>query len=352
VPAVGLSAGRARWAAFGSPEPLEGAAMRQYLEGPVVRRTPVVLFAGLIVLGAVGAGWWAFTDGGRSAAAVHVDFQRRAPDAPPAAGRAPLRIAVAAMISPKTTYGSYEKLLDRVGGLLGRPVQFVQRKSYQEVNDLVERREVDLAFVCSGPYVTGHARFGMELLVAPVAHGQTVYHSYILVRADSALQSFDDLRGRTFAFTDPDSNSGCLVPTYMLACRGETPQTFFGDTFYSHGHDSSIKAVVDGTAAGAAVDSLIYEYAATLDPSLRSQTRILLKSPPYGIPPVVVHPALRDAEKAELRRVFLGLHADEVARPLLRQLQIERFERVDDRLYESVRQMLQRTANTREGVQP
>jgi len=249
------------------------------------------------------------------------------------------------MISPISTFAIYEKLLNRVGGLYGSPVEFVQRKSYREVNDLIEQRAVDVAFVCAGPYVTGHQRFGMELLVAPVAHGKQVYHSYIIVGKQSTLQSFEQLRGRTFAFTDPDSNTGCLVPKYMLACQGEDARTFFGETFYSHGHDNSIKAVMDGTAAGAAVDSLIYDFSATLDPTIRQRTRIVLTSPPYGIPPIVVHPSMPARDKARLRRVFLGLHQDAVAQPLLQQLQIDRFEDVDDSLYDSVREMERKTSS-------
>jgi phosphonate transport system substrate-binding protein len=133
----------------------------------------------------------------------------------------------------------------------------------------------------------------------------------------------------------------------MLARQGEDAGTFFGDTFYSHSHDNSIKAVMDGTADGAAVDSLIYDFSATLDPAIRARTRIVLTSPPYGIPPIVVHPSMPVRDKEQLRRLFLGLHRDPVARPLLQHLQIDRFEEVDDSLYDSVREMERTTSGSR-----
>jgi phosphonate transport system substrate-binding protein len=324
--------------------------MSQNRQCAAAGRLPGVVAAGLVILGSAALGWWVMADGdSRPAGAVPAGLPPTTPDEPPAADRAPLRIAIGSMISPKNTYDVYDELLNRVGHRLGRPVRFVQRKTYQEVNDLVERREVDVALVSSGAYVTGHDKFGMELLVAPVAHGQTVYHSYILVHRDSPVRSFEELRGRTFAFTDPYSNSGCLVPRYLLSCRGETPQSFFGDTFYSHSHDNSIKAVADGTATAAAVDSLIYEYAATLEPAMVARTRVLLKSPPYGINPIVVHPAMPAAEKAELRQVFVSLSEDDVARSQLRRLLIDRFAPVEDRLYDSVREMSRRLAESGEG---
>jgi phosphonate transport system substrate-binding protein len=266
----------------------------------------------------------------------------------PAGGPAPatvdsvrpdLRIAVAAMISPKSTRKYYEDLLRVVGARLGESVVFLQRRTYAEVNDLLRRKEVDLAFVCSGPYITGRREFGMELLAVPVVHGQKVYHSYILVGNDSSVERFGDLRGGRFAFTDPHSNTGCLVPRFMLARLGETPESFFEQTFFTGSHDNSIKAVAEGLADAGAVDSLIWEFLNAVDPTYTARTRIVEKSPPYGIPPVVVHPDLPAERKERLRKVFLQLHEDREASVLLGELRIERFGEGDDSMYDSVREM-------------
>jgi phosphonate transport system substrate-binding protein len=270
-----------------------------------------------------------------------VDFTKVSPERETtAAGEQPvLRVAVAAMISPSITKQYYEDLLKLVGTKAGRRVEFIQRKSYAEVNDLIEKREVDLAFVCSGPYVLGHAKFGMEILVVPVVDGNKVYHSYIIAKKTSSLSSFDDLKGKKFAFTDPDSNTGCLVPRFMLSRRGTTPETFFQETFYTHSHDNSIKAVAEGLADGAAVDSLIWEFMNATDATFTSQTKIIEKSPPYGIPPVVVHASLDPALKQSLKAILLALHDDPTGRGLLQHLRIERFEEGGDELYQTVREM-------------
>ena len=179
----------------------------------------------------------------------------------------------------------------------------------------------------------------MEILAVPVAHGQKVYHSYILAQKDSAVANFDELRGKRFAFTDPKSNIGALVPRYMLAQRHESPESFFADSFFTYSHDNSIHAVAEGLADGAAVDSLIWEYLHATDATDTKRTRIVEKSPPYGIPPVVVHPAVDAGMKSLLRATFFALHADPKANPLLQELQIDRFEAGEDSMYDSVRQM-------------
>jgi phosphonate transport system substrate-binding protein len=71
---------------------------------------------------------------------------------------------------------------------------------------------------------------------------------------------------------------------------GHTPDTFFARTFFTYSHDNAIYAVADGVADGAAVDSLIYEFALLRDPDLANRVRIIHQSPPFGIPPVVVGP--------------------------------------------------------------
>ncbi|MBW2369899.1 MAG: hypothetical protein JRH15_18670, partial [Deltaproteobacteria bacterium] len=60
-----------------------------------------------------------------------------------------LRVAVAAMISPKETFSSYRLILDYIGKRLDRNVQLIQRRTYSETNDLFLSKEIDLAFICS-----------------------------------------------------------------------------------------------------------------------------------------------------------------------------------------------------------
>jgi phosphonate transport system substrate-binding protein len=253
--------------------------------------------------------------------------------------RPELKIAVGAMISPETTRNYYEELLTLIADKMGKRAVFSQRRSYAEVTELVKNKEVDFAFVCAGPYTQGKKEFGMEILAVPVSNGKTVYHSYIIVSKSSPIKSFDDLRGKKFAFTDPQSNTGSLVPTYMLAKKGETPQSFFKETFYTHSHDNSIKAVAEGLADGAAVDSLIWEFINRIDPSLTSRTRIVEKSPPYGIPPIVVHPALDAETKKSIKNILLTLHEDKKAAALLQKIQVDRFVAGNDKMYDTVREM-------------
>lgn len=250
-----------------------------------------------------------------------------------------LNIAIGAMISPEITRDFYEELMSVIANKLDMKVRFFQQRTYEEVNNLVKNKNVDIAYVCSGPYTKGYEEFGMEILVVPVVNGKKVYHSYIIANKDSKIRTFQDLRGKKFAFSDPNSNTGCLVPIYMLSKIGKTPKSFFRETFFTYSHDNSIRSVAENQSDGAAVDGIIWEFFNSVDPSITSQTKIIEKSPPYGIPPFVVHPNLDKKIKDKLKKIFLSLHLDKKAKLLLDKIHIDRFEPGDHSMYDSVNEM-------------
>ena len=252
----------------------------------------------------------------------------------------PLKIGLAAMISPKDTVRYYGQMLQWVGKKIGQPIEMIQEENYDLMDTKLEKNELGVAFLCAGPYVKDHDKFGAELLVAPQSYGKPFYHSYIIVPKDSPARSFGDLKGKKFAFTDPKSNTGKLVPTYMVAREfNQTPEQFFSDTIFTKSHDKSIEAVAKSMVDGAAVDSLIYDYAAKKNPIYTSGTRILVKSPPYGIPPVVVRKDLDPKLKQKLKDAFLSMHLDPEGKAILDGIMVDKFIVPKDADYNSVREM-------------
>jgi HAMP domain-containing protein len=105
-----------------------------------------------------------------------------------------LRVALGAMVSPRDTYEIYSRLLAHIGSLAGADIEFVQRKTYAEVNEMLHRGELDLAFVCSGPYALGRDTYGFDLLASPEVQGSSQYRSYLITRNTSELHTLHDLQ--------------------------------------------------------------------------------------------------------------------------------------------------------------
>lgn len=258
-----------------------------------------------------------------------------------------LKVAVGAMVSPKETFIHYRNLIEYVADRLGREGELIQRKTYGEVNELIGKGEIDVAFICSGPYATGKGKYGFELLATPEVQGSHFYQSYLIVNSNSSFERLEDLRGLVFAFTDPDSHTGRLVPTYWLMELNERPETFFGKVITTYSHDNSILAVAKGLVDGAAVDSLIWEFYRIKNPSLTSGTRVIRKSDPYGIPPVVASSTLNQNLKDSIRNVLLSMHEDPEGQKTLTELMIDRFVLPREEWYDSIRQLEGKLAVTK-----
>lgn len=272
-----------------------------------------------------------------------VDFSSKTvveqPDKPGAEPNA-LRVAVAAMISPKETIVYYREMIDFIGRQLERPVQLIQRKTYGEINELFLKGQVDLAYVCTGPYAAGKLVYGFEGVATPVVRGKPFYQSYLLVNHQSPYRSLEELRGKVFAFSDPESNTGALVPTFWLSELGETPASFFRKLNYTYSHDNSIMAVAKNLVDGATVDGHKWEYYHKQNPLHTAKTRVIRKSKPLGSPPLVAATRLPAELKSEIKRTMYSMHTDPDGKAILEKLMIDKFVAPKDEWYKPVRRMI------------
>jgi len=250
---------------------------------------------------------------------------------------APLRIGLTAVfLEDQTAFiHSWQLYLQN---RLKRPVSFVQRASYRDIIVLLQNGKLDFAWLCGYPYITNTKDF--RLLAVPVYHGKPTYQSYLIVPAtDRKTNSIVDLKGKLFAFSDPDSNSGYLVPVYELSILNKKPNTFFSKTFFTWSHSKVIEAVASGLAQGGAVDGYVWDSMALRHPELTSQTRIVMKSPEFGFPPFVARKSVAKADVDALRAVLLSMPHDEEGRKLLAQLNLDGFVSGNDKMYESIADM-------------
>lgn len=248
-----------------------------------------------------------------------------------------LRFAVAAMESPRGTAAGYARFLDLFGRALGVEVELVQRRTYREVNDMLASGQLDIALVCTGGYfdLRRRAPGAFDLVAVPVIDGATTYQSLVIVPAASAAVRLEDLAGKRFAFTDEISFSGHMYLAGTLRRRGADPERFFGETTYTHSHDRSVDAVAAAIVDGAAVSSVVYRHQIDRDPSVAARTRVLDRSPPFGVMPVVVSTRIPPEERTRIRGALLALHLDAEGAEVLSILHVDRFEVPASDLYDS-----------------
>jgi len=222
---------------------------------------------------------------------------------------------------------------------IGRPVRFVHRGSYQEISELLSKDQLDFAWVCGYPYVRN--RSYMRLLAIPVYEGRPLYQSYLIVpKSDTTTHSFRDLKGKIFAYSDPNSNSGFLVPQYELVRLGENPASFFQKSFFTWAHSKVVTAVAAGLANGGAVDGYVWETLQRTHPELTAQTRVVRKSALYGFPPLVARANLGEKDFRAMQNVLLGMSQDAQGRQLLARLNLDGFAPDDPHVFDGIAAIL------------
>ncbi|MFO1280931.1 MAG: phosphate/phosphite/phosphonate ABC transporter substrate-binding protein [Burkholderiales bacterium] len=225
---------------------------------------------------------------------------------------------------------------------LDGPVQFVQRGTYREIVDALRGGGLDFGWICGYPYVRHASELG--LVAVPLYAGAPLYRSYLIVpESDTRARSILDLRGGVFAYSDPDSNSGYLYPTYALVRLQERPDAFFRRTFFTWAHRSVVDAVAAGLADGGAVDGYVWETLARTDSTGARRTRVIARSQPFGFPPFVGHARLPKAKIERLRAALIGMGRDERGRRLLAQLNLDGFTAGETALFDGIRQMVAAT---------
>jgi phosphonate transport system substrate-binding protein len=248
-----------------------------------------------------------------------------------------LQIAIAAMTSPNESYSHYNELLQFISQKLNRPVHIIQRKTYAEINSLLSQNKIDLAFICSGAYVSAlEENLPIQILAIPIIDSKAYYYAYIIVNKDSKISEFSELKDKSFAYTDPLSNTGYLYGLSKIKELKQNPQNFFSKTIFTSGHDYSIQAVQRKIVDGATVNSLIYDYISKKYPERVTNIKIIYKSEPFGIPPIVIRNDLGLGLKRKLSKLFINLHLDPQGKEILKKLMIDRYSVPDSTDYSTI----------------
>jgi phosphonate transport system substrate-binding protein len=104
-------------------------------------------------------------------------------------------------------------------------------------------------------YVLASEKYGVEVGLVTVRYGSSSYKGQLNVRADSGIETIQDLKGKVMCWTDPNSTSGYIIPRIFLAANGVDPDTDLAKTVEAGSHNNVITQVYNGECdAGASYD--------------------------------------------------------------------------------------------------
>jgi len=150
---------------------------------------------------------------------------------------------------------------------LGIKVKAVNATDYRGTIEALKFKKAEIGHLGPKSYVeasTNNYANVEPIAQLQLANGSLGYRSCLIVHADSDMFSPEDIAGKTFAFNDPNSTSGYLVPSaFFMTEMNVDPKKYFSKVTFSGSHEASILAVANKKA----------EVASTNLPDLQQLTR-------------------------------------------------------------------------------
>jgi phosphonate transport system substrate-binding protein len=130
---------------------------------------------------------------------------------------------------------------------LGVKVKSVTATDYRGTIEALKFKKAELGHLGPKSYVeasTNNYANVEPIAQLQLANGSLGYRSCLIVHTDSDIFSPEDMAGKTFAFNDPNSTSGYLVPSaFFMMELGVDPKKHFSKVTFSGSHEASILAV-------------------------------------------------------------------------------------------------------------
>ena len=226
-------------------------------------------------------------------------------------------------VIPAQTEGEIEAAMDELQSLLqeglDREVTIDVYPDYNGVVEAMNYGQIDMAFFGPLTYVIAHEQSGAQAIVTQLVNGEPFYHSYIITQEDSPYESLDDLVADAgeadFAFGDPNSTSGSLIPSIELQDRGvytSEDEHAFNSIRFTGSHDATALAVQNDLVDAGAIDSAIYNQLIESGSIDGEQLKVIWESEPLFQYPWAVSEEVDEETIAAIRDIFLSIEDETI----------------------------------------
>ena len=230
-----------------------------------------------------------------------------------------------------------QAILDAVSKETGMKVETFVGSDYNATIEALRAGHIDVALLGPFSYVLATTVAPVEAFAVTVTAKsmQPSYKSIIIASKDSGINSLEDLKGHTYAFVDPGSTSGYMVPAAAFAKAGITPEKDFKQVMYSGGHDATIVAVGSGKVDAGSVADRIYERGCAKGLADCNKLKVVWTSPPIPNDPLLYRKTLPEDLKKKIRDAFFSVKN----LPFGEMGTVARFDPASDKDYDPLREI-------------
>ncbi|MDJ0659080.1 MAG: phosphate/phosphite/phosphonate ABC transporter substrate-binding protein [Crocosphaera sp.] len=217
---------------------------------------------------------------------------------------------------------------------LNKDIELFVSTDYSSMIEAASNSRLDLAYFGPLSYVLAKTKSNIEAFAALEKDGETTYKAVVIGNAESGIDSYEKIEGKTMAYGDQASTSSHLIPKSMLIEKGLKPEENYQEVFVGS-HDAVAVAVANGKAQAGGLSKPIYT--ALIEKGTIDKNKVILieESKPYPQYPWTMRSDLDPQLKQQIKQAFLELQDETILEPF----KAEGFKSVEDQDYNVVRDL-------------
>ena len=218
--------------------------------------------------------------------------------------------------------------------------------NYVAVVEALGTARADIASLNTFGYILAHEKYKAHARLTVVRYGQSTYKSQIITHVDNNINSLADLKGKKFAYVDPASTSGYLLPLKLLKEEKVEPK----ETMFAMRHDNVVSMIYQNQVdAGATFYSPPEEgeiqdarrLVKTQYPDVEDKIKIVKLTEPIPNDPIVFREGLPEEMIVKVVQTMKEFIKTEKGKKAFKNsLSVTSFVDSTDANYDSVREML------------
>ena len=214
--------------------------------------------------------------------------------------------------SEKGDESDYKSLISIVEKLTGFEINTIKVTDYNAAVEAMRAGRADIAWYGGKTYIKAAEIADAEAFAAGVRPGEknANYFAYFVVKNDSKIKKFSDIKGKVLSLNTIGSTSGDLIPQVELAKinLSTTNKDHFKNVFYAGSHDACLLAVLNNQSDVCGMSSRNFEARLADNTFKMEQVRIIHKSDPVPPPPLAYSKKIPLVDRKKIKKAVLEAH--------------------------------------------
>ena len=214
--------------------------------------------------------------------------------------------------SEKGDENDFKGLIEIVNKLTGFEINFIKVTDYNSAVEAMRAERAQIAWYGGKTYIKAAELANAEAFAAGVRPGEkdAGYYTYFVVRKDSKIKKFSDVRGKVLSLNSIGSTSGDLIPQVELAKINISTinKNDLKNVFYAGSHDACLLAVLNKQADVCGMSSRNFE-ARIVDKTIKNDdVRIIHRSDRVPPPPLSYSKKIPLEDRKKIKKAVLDAH--------------------------------------------